>query len=161
MSVDRDSLPYRPCAGFMLANSDGLVFVGERINTRAHGFWQMPQGGIDPGEDQRTAALRELEEETGIGPELVEIVAPASQPLYYDLPDDLLGTVWKGKYRGQVQHWYLGRFLGSDEDIDLDAHDPAEFRAYRWVAPQELPSLIIPFKREVYETLVAEFAPLI
>ena len=161
MSVDRDSLPYRPCAGFMLANSDGLVFVGERINTRAHGFWQMPQGGIDPGEDQQTAALRELEEETGIGPNLVHIVAPASQPLYYDLPADLLGTVWKGKYRGQVQHWYLGRFLGSDDDIDLDAHDPAEFRAFRWVAPQELPSLIIPFKRKVYETLVAEFAPLI
>lgn len=154
-------LPYRPCAGFMLANRDGKVFVGERIDTRAHGYWQMPQGGIDPGEDPQVAALRELEEETGIGPDLVEIIAPASQPLYYDLPPDLLGKVWKGKYRGQVQHWFLGRFLGEDTDIDLNAHQPPEFHAYRWVEPGQLPGLIIPFKRSVYERLVEEFAPLI
>ncbi len=161
MTIDRESLPYRPCAGFMLANAEGRVFVGERINPRAHGYWQMPQGGIDEGEDPSTAALRELAEETGIGASLVEIVAPASRPHYYDLPDDLLGTVWKGRFRGQVQHWYLGRFLGEDSDIDLNAHEPAEFHAYRWVAPLDLPKLIIPFKRAVYEQLVEEFAPLI
>lgn len=154
-------LPYRPCAGFMLANDEGKVFVGERIDKSAHGFWQMPQGGIDKGEDPETAALRELEEEIGVGASLVEIIAGSREPLRYDLPPELLGKVWKGKYRGQIQHWYLGRFLGSEADIDLNAHDPAEFHAYRWVEPQELPELIVPFKRDVYEALVAEFAPLI
>ena len=154
-------LPYRPCAGFMLVNAEGKVLVGERINKKALGFWQMPQGGIDPGEDPETAALRELEEETGIGPDLVEIVAPASRPMVYDLPPELLGKVWKGRYRGQEQHWYLGRFSGTDADIDLEAHDPPEFRAFKWVDPQELPELIVPFKRAVYEAVVAEFAPLI
>lgn len=154
-------LPYRPCAGFMLANDAGKVFVGERIDASAHGFWQMPQGGIDKGEDPETAALRELEEEIGVGASLVEIIAGSREPLRYDLPPELLGKVWKGKYRGQIQHWYLGRFLGSEADIDLYAHDPAEFHAYRWVAPEQLPELIVPFKRAVYEALVAEFAPLI
>lgn len=154
-------LPYRPCAGFMLVNSEGKVLVGERIDKKALAFWQMPQGGIDPGEDEKTAALRELQEETGIGPDLVEIIAPASEPLKYDLPPELLGKVWKGKYRGQIQNWYLGRFLGTDADIDLEAHDPPEFRAFRWVSPRELPDLIVPFKRDVYQRLVDEFAPLI
>lgn len=154
-------LPYRPCAGFMLVNDQGEVFVGQRIDPRAHGFWQMPQGGIDPGEDPQTAALRELEEETGIGPALVEIIAPASKPMQYDLPPELLGRIWKGKYRGQEQYWYLGRFLGSDSDINLEAHDPAEFNSYRWIAPRQLPELIVPFKRDVYAALVEEFAPLI
>ncbi len=154
-------LPYRPCAGFMLANHERKVFVGQRIDPRAHGFWQMPQGGIDPGEDPQMAALRELQEETGIGPSLVEIIAAASRPMQYDLPPELLGKVWKGKYRGQIQHWYLGRFKGSDADINLKAHKPPEFNAFRWVEPIQLPELIVPFKREVYETLVAEFAELI
>ena len=160
-TINPEGLPYRPCAGFMLVNADGLVFVGERIDASAHGFWQMPQGGIDKGEDVRDAALRELEEETGIGPDLVEVIAPASQPYLYDLPPELLGKVWKGKYRGQEQHWFLGRFLGTDADIDLAAHDPAEFKAYRWVAPEMLPDLIVAFKRDVYAALVAEFVPLI
>ena len=150
-------LPYRPCAGFMLVNSEGKVFVGQRIEKRAHGAWQMPQGGIDPGEAPETAALRELEEETGITPDLVDVVGPASQPMRYDLPPDLLGKVWKGKYRGQEQYWYLGRFLGSDADIDLEAHSPPEFNEFRWVEPRQLPQLIVPFKREVYEALVEEF----
>ena len=154
-------LPYRPCAGFMLANADGKVFVGERIDASAHGFWQMPQGGIDKGEDPAAAALRELAEETGIGPDLVEVLAAASRPMVYDLPPELLGRVWKGKYRGQIQHWYLGRFLGSETDINLAAHAPPEFQAYRWVEPAELPALIVPFKRAVYEALVEEFAALI
>ncbi len=159
--MNPEGLPYRPCAGFMLVNADGLVFVGERIDASAHGFWQMPQGGIDKGEDVRTAALRELEEETGVAAHLVEVIAQGSQAFLYDLPPELLGKVWKGKYRGQEQHWFLGRFLGSDADIDLEAHDPAEFKAYRWVTPATLPDLIVPFKRDVYAALVAEFSPLI
>jgi putative (di)nucleoside polyphosphate hydrolase len=154
-------LPYRPCAGFMLVNRERKVFVGQRIDASAHGFWQMPQGGIDKGEDPQEAALRELEEETGIGAHLVEVIAPASRTMLYDLPPDLLGRVWKGKYRGQEQFWYLGRFLGSDADINLEAHDPPEFNEYRWIAPEQLPELIIPFKRDVYTALVKEFAPLI
>ncbi|PKP96332.1 MAG: RNA pyrophosphohydrolase [Alphaproteobacteria bacterium HGW-Alphaproteobacteria-15] len=159
--MSHEGLPYRPCAGFMLVNAEGLVFVGERIDASAHGFWQMPQGGIDPGEDVRDAALRELVEETGIGPHLVEVIAPASRPLFYDLPPELLGKLWKGKYRGQEQYWFLGRFLGTDADIDLEAHDSPEFNAYRWVEIETLPDLIIPFKRDVYAALVAEFLPLI
>ncbi|BDW82808.1 RNA pyrophosphohydrolase [Erythrobacter sp. Dej080120_24] len=154
-------LPYRPCAGFMLVNHERKVFVGQRIDASAHGFWQMPQGGIDKGEDPQEAALRELEEETGIGAHLVEVIAPASRTMLYDLPPDLLGRVWKGKYRGQEQFWYLGRFLGNDADINLEAHDPPEFNEYRWIAPEQLPELIIPFKRDVYTALVKEFAPLI
>jgi putative (di)nucleoside polyphosphate hydrolase len=156
-----DGLPYRPCAGFMLVNREGLVFVGQRIDPSAHGFWQMPQGGIDKGEDVRDAALRELEEEIGVGPDKVEVIAQGSRPFLYDLPPELLGKVWKGKYRGQEQHWFLGRFLGEDADINLEAHDPPEFNEWRWVAPDQLPELIVPFKREVYEALVAEFSPLI
>jgi putative (di)nucleoside polyphosphate hydrolase len=145
----------------MLVNRERKVFVGQRIDASAHGFWQMPQGGIDKGEDPQEAALRELEEETGIGAHLVEVIAPASRTMLYDLPPDLLGRVWKGKYRGQEQFWYLGRFLGSDADINLEAHDPPEFNEYRWIAPEQLPELIIPFKRDVYTALVKEFAPLI
>lgn len=152
-------LPYRPCAGFMLVNAQGLVFVGERLDARAKGFWQMPQGGIDAGEDPKTAALRELEEETGVSPNQVEIIAGGSKTFKYDLPPELLGRIWKGKYRGQEQYWYLGRFTGSDADINLNAHDPAEFGAWKWVEVEKLPELIVPFKRDVYEQLVAEFAP--
>ncbi|MGY6636390.1 MAG: RNA pyrophosphohydrolase [Erythrobacter sp. SCN 62-14] len=156
-----DHLPYRPCAGFMLLNPQGLVFVGERLDPSAHGYWQMPQGGIDPGEDVETAALRELEEETGIGAALVEVIARTAAPLRYDLPPELVGRVWKGRYRGQEQHWLLGKFLGEDRQINLNAHDHAEFGTYRWVRPALLPELIIPFKRPVYEALLAEFAPFI
>ncbi len=156
-----NDLPYRPCAGFMLVNADGKVFVGQRMEKRARGSWQMPQGGIDPGEDAQVAALRELEEETGIGPNLVEVIAAASKPIRYDLPPDLLGRVWKGKYRGQEQYWYLGRFLGSDADVNLNAHNPPEFDSFQWVDTGQLTELIVPFKRDVYAAIVAEFAPLI
>jgi putative (di)nucleoside polyphosphate hydrolase len=159
--VSFDHLPYRPCAGFMLVNAEGLVFVGQRIDPSAHGYWQMPQGGIDKGEDMREAALRELEEEAGVAQHMVEVIAKASAPIRYDLPPELVGKVWKGKYRGQEQHWFLGRFLGEDSDIDLEAHDPPEFNAWRWIEPGLLPELIIPFKRGVYEAVLAEFRDLI
>jgi putative (di)nucleoside polyphosphate hydrolase len=156
-----EGLPYRACAGFMLVNAEGLVFVGQRIDPSAQGFWQMPQGGIDKGEDVQAAALRELHEEIGVAEHLVEIIAQGAQPFLYDLPPELLGKVWKGKYRGQEQYWFLGRFLGSDADIDLEAHDPPEFNEWKWVTPADLPALIVPFKRDVYVALVAEFGPLI
>jgi putative (di)nucleoside polyphosphate hydrolase len=156
-----EGLPYRACAGFMLVNAEGLVFVGQRIDPSAQGFWQMPQGGIDKAEDVQAAALRELHEETGVAENLVEIIAQGAQPFLYDLPPELLGKVWKGKYRGQEQYWFLGRFLGSDADIDLEAHDPPEFNEWKWVTPADLPALIVPFKRDVYVALVAEFGPLI
>ena len=155
-----EGLPYRPCAGFMLVNREGLVFVGQRIDPSAHGFWQMPQGGIDKGEDIQDAAVRELHEEIGVAAHLVEVIAPASRPLLYDLPPELLGKVWKGKYRGQEQYWFLGRFLGTDADIDIDAHDQ-EFASWRWIAPGELSTLIVPFKRAVYDAVFTEFADLI
>lgn len=159
--MNREDLPYRPCAGVMLVNARGHVFVGQRIDPSAHGFWQMPQGGIDPGEDIEAAALRELHEETGIAPALVEFVARTARPLRYDLPEGLIGKVWKGKYRGQEQHWFLARFAGDDSHIDLEAHEHAEFSEYRWVEPALLPELIVPFKRDVYAALLEEFVPLI
>ena len=145
----------------MLANREGRVFVGQRLDSKDLGAWQMPQGGIDPGEDRREAALRELREETGIGAQLVEVLAQMPRPLRYDLPPELHGKLWGGKYRGQEQHWFLGRFLGQDSDVNLEAHDPPEFATWQWVEPERLPKLIVPFKREVYAALVEEFAPLI
>lgn len=154
-------LGYRPCAGFMLANRQGLVFVGQRIDSQHLGAWQMPQGGIDPGEDVAEAALRELHEETGIGAHLVDIISRTREPLRYDLPEDLIGKLWGGKYRGQEQHWFLGRFKGSDEDVNLEAHEPPEFHSWQWVEPEQLPDLIVPFKRDVYRAVVREFIALI
>jgi len=154
-------LGYRPCAGFMLANDEGHVLVGQRIGKQILGTWQMPQGGIDPGEDEESAALRELHEETGIEARHVNIIARASQSYRYDLPPELQGKVWGGKYRGQEQNWFLGRFLGTDADIDLEAHEHPEFKAYQWVEPERLPDLIVPFKRKVYAALVEEFRDLI
>ena len=148
-------LPYRPCAGIMLLNRDGRVFVGQRIDTTLEA-WQMPQGGIDPGEDARAAALRELGEETGIAPDKVAFVAEAAEELVYDLPPDLIGKVWKGRYRGQRQRWFLFRFDGEDSDIRIDTPHP-EFRAWRWVEPHALPEVIVPFKRRLYEQVLAAF----
>ncbi len=149
--------PYRPCAGVMLINRDNRVFVGERIDTVLEA-WQMPQGGIDPGEDAYAAALRELGEETGVTPDKVELVAEAPDEFYYDLPDDLAGKVWKGKWRGQRQRWFLFRFLGEDSDVQIATAHP-EFRAWRWSDPDDLPRMIVPFKRPLYEAVLAAFRP--
>ena len=117
----------------------------------------MPQGGIDPGEDPLATAIRELGEETGIAPELVELVAEAPGEFHYDLPTELIGKVWKGKYRGQVQRWFLFRFTGRDADIDIATAHP-EFRAWRWAAPDDLTTIIVPFKRDLYGQVLAAFS---
>lgn len=154
--TDPASLPYRPCAGVMLMNREGHVFVGQRLDSTIEA-WQLPQGGIDPGEDAYQAAIRELWEETGVAADKVELVAEAPDELQYDLPDDLIGKVWKGRWRGQRQRWFLFRFLGEDSDIDIVTEHP-EFRAWRWMHPAELPDTIVAFKRPLYEKLLHVFA---
>ncbi|UNK78516.1 RNA pyrophosphohydrolase [Sphingopyxis granuli] len=156
---DAGALPYRPCAGVMLANRTGRIFVGQRLDSRADA-WQMPQGGIDPGEDAEAAALRELEEETGVHAGLVDIIARSRTEHLYDLPDDLIGTVWGGRYRGQRQNWFLMRFMGEDTDVHI-VTPHQEFRAWRWAELDELERLIVPFKRALYRAVVEEFRPLV
>ncbi len=158
--IDAQTLPYRPCAGIMLANHDGKIFVGQRIDNRESEAWQMPQGGIDDNEDAAAAALRELEEETGVSPTLVDIIARSKDEYYYDLPPELIGKLWKGKWRGQRQHWFLMRFKGQDSDININTAHP-EFWRWQWIAPQTAPALIVPFKRRLYEQVIEEFADLI
>ncbi|HSI17954.1 MAG TPA: RNA pyrophosphohydrolase [Sphingomonas sp.] len=155
--TDPMSLPYRPCAGVMLLNTQGQVFVGQRLDSTLEA-WQMPQGGIDDGEDPLAAAIRELGEETGIMPDKIALIAEAPDELTYDLPEDMVGKIWKGKWRGQRQRWFLFRFLGNDEDVDI-ATDHQEFRAWRWLEPQDLPATIVPFKKVLYEQVLAAFAP--
>ncbi|CAM3065470.1 RNA pyrophosphohydrolase [Sphingomonas antarctica] len=149
-------MTYRPAAAVMLLNDENKVFVAQRIDSSLDA-WQMPQGGLDPGERARDGALRELEEETGIGPDKVEIVAEASRPLLYELPPELGTKLWGGKYKGQSQSWFLMRFRGTEADIDLDTAHP-EFRAYQWVDPWRLPDLIVAFKKRLYEEVLEEFA---
>lgn len=147
---------YRPGVGIMLVNGDGKVWVGQRLDN-ALDAWQMPQGGVDPGEDLEEAMFRELGEETGISRRLVEIVTRAEEELSYDLPEELIGVIWKEKWRGQRQTWFLVRFLGEDSDVDIAGPDP-EFRAWKWVEPRELPALIVPFKRALYRDIVRLFS---
>jgi putative (di)nucleoside polyphosphate hydrolase len=155
--TQQTDLPYRPCAGVMLLNREGRVFVGQRIDTVLEA-WQMPQGGIDPGEDAAEAALRELGEEAGVTPDHVELIAEAPDELFYDLPPDMVGKVWGGRWRGQRQRWFLYRFLGEDGDVNIRTPHP-EFRAWRWIDPDDLPAMIVPFKRALYENVLAAFRP--
>ena len=159
-----ESLPYRPCVGVVVFNRAGRVFIGKRLGGPEHvdatHEWQMPQGGIDPGEDPWPAALRELYEETNI--RSVEKLAEGADWLSYDIPRAIVGEAWKGRYRGQKQKWFAVRFTGDDSEIDIahpaGGHEP-EFTAWRWERLEQLPSLIIPFKRKVYEQVVKEFSP--
>jgi putative (di)nucleoside polyphosphate hydrolase len=161
MSDTQSALPYRPCVGVMLVNAEGKVFVGKRIDNKEGDAWQMPQGGMDDGEDVLAAGYRELAEETGVREAMVQLISRSTEELFYDLPPELLGKLWKGKYRGQRQHWLLVRFTGTDGDIDLEAHDPPEFCEWKWVEPEELPNLIVPFKKRVYRSVVEMFRELI
>jgi putative (di)nucleoside polyphosphate hydrolase len=156
-------LPYRPCVGVMVLNRAGLVFIGRRIEGPEHidatHAWQMPQGGIDKGEEAWPAALRELREETNI--RSVERIGEIADWLKYDIPREIVGQAWKGKYRGQAQKWFALRFTGDDSEIDVDNPDGApepEFAAWRWEPMQNVPDLVVPFKRAVYERVVQEFA---
>lgn len=146
---------YRPGVGVMLINSAGQVWVGQRLDSKLEA-WQMPQGGLDPGEEPLEGALRELEEETGIGRALVEILARCPYELTYDLPEDLIGKIWQKPWRGQRQTWFAARFLGTDADVRIETPHP-EFRAWKWADPRELPALIVPFKKKLYEDVVEAF----
>jgi putative (di)nucleoside polyphosphate hydrolase len=160
-----EDLPYRPCVGVMVLNRDGLAFIGRHIGGPEHvdltHSWQMPQGGIDSGEEPWPAARRELREETNI--RSVERVAEISDWLTYDIPREIVGQAWKGKYRGQKQKWFAVRFTGSESEIDVEhpdgAHEP-EFATWRWEPLKNVPGLVVPFKRAVYDRVVREFLPL-
>ena len=158
-----ENLPYRACVGMMVLNRDGHVFIGRRLGgpehvDATHG-WQMPQGGVDEGEDLYAAALRELHEETSS--RAVSNLGEIEEWLSYDIPRQIAGKVWKGKYRGQKQKWYAFRFTGNEKEIDIlhpvGGHKP-EFTEWRWEPMRNLPALIIPFKRAVYEEVVREFS---
>ena len=155
MLSDADLPFYRPAVGIMLVNPAGLAFVGRRIDMPVGlAAWQMPQGGIDPGESPRDAAFRELKEE--VGTDKAEILAETEGWLHYDLPADIASRMWKGRWRGQRQKWFLMRFTGMDADIDPATEHP-EFDAWEWVAPERLPELIVPFKRQLYSDILDEF----
>lgn len=149
----QSDLPYRPCVGILLMNRDGKVFLGERLDTP--GAWQMPQGGIDDGEKPKAAALRELEEETGVDRQLVKILGQTADWVLYDLPPNLLGKVWGGKYAGQKQIWFKMLFTGDDSTINIKTKHP-EFRQWKWSDPADVISEIVEFKRDVYRGVLAE-----
>lgn len=154
--TDLSTLPYRMGVGIMLLNAHNKVFVAKRIDNQFEA-WQMPQGGIDEGEDAKTAMLRELEEETGVPSDAVEILAQAPHMLRYRLPDSLIPHVWGGRFQGQDQIWFLLRLVGDESLINIMTHHP-EFSEWRWAEPSELPTLIVPFKRQLYEDVLSTFA---
>ena len=147
--------PYRPCVGIFLLNNDGLVFAGRRINSRAEA-WQMPQGGIDAGESPLQACMREMREE--IGTNTAELVSQHDDWLYYDIPLPLADRLWQGRYKGQKQKWMALRFTGDDSDINIATEEP-EFCEWKWLSPHDLVDLAVPFKRDVYQNVLAAFAP--
>ena len=149
---------YRPCVGIALFNSDRKVFVGERIDKP--GAWQMPQGGIDPGENIEDTAFRELFEETGIPKSKANIIKIADEKITYDLPETLIQKLWNGKYHGQVQTWVAMRFTGHDDIINLNAYNPPEFLAWQWVDLHRTVDLIVPFKRDSYKKVISLFSDL-
>ncbi|MBL4873944.1 MAG: RNA pyrophosphohydrolase [Rhodobacteraceae bacterium] len=149
------ALPYRPNVGLMVLNAKGQVFTGQRLDFPS-AAWQMPQGGIDEGEDTEVAAYRELREETGILPDMVQILAQSSDWISYDFPAELAKKLWKGGYRGQKQRWFLMRFSGLDSQINIETEEP-EFAAWQWMPVNELLDNIVPFKRSVYEQVLNEF----
>jgi putative (di)nucleoside polyphosphate hydrolase len=153
------ALPYRPCVGLLLLNRDGLVFAGQRLDNPTDA-WQMPQGGIDPGESPREAALRELGEETGVEPGHVAILRESEVWIPYDLPPSLVPRLWGGRFRGQTQRWFALRFLGGDDGIDISAGVP-EFRTWAWMPHDELIEKIVPFKRDTYARVFEEFRDLV
>ncbi len=164
---DYDALPYRPCVGVMLLDAEGRAFIGRRADQAAGGesalTWQMPQGGIDRGEDPYPAARRELYEETNVTS--AALIAEAPDWIRYDLPEELGRKAWKGRYRGQTQKWFALRFTGEEREIDVlkpagGAHK-AEFSEWRWAPIETLPDLVVPFKRDVYRAVVDAFRPLI
>ena len=155
LKTDIENLPYRTNVGLMVLNKSGDVFVAQRLEHYANA-WQMPQGGIDPGENARAATLRELKEETGITRDKVTIVAETDGWITYELPADLIPKLWNGKYRGQKQKWFLLRFLGEDIDINIETEEP-EFSAWKWITPSALPDVIVPFKRDVYIAVLEAF----
>lgn len=150
------TLPYRPCVGVMLMNAEGHVFVGQRRDSELDA-WQMPQGGIDAGETPGTAALRELWEETGVTEDLVTVEQESDDWFRYELPHDLVPKLWKGRFRGQEQKWFLFRFHGTDADVNIETEHP-EFSEWKWLAPDQLVSNIVPFKRAVYQDVLKAFA---
>jgi putative (di)nucleoside polyphosphate hydrolase len=155
MQTHFNKLPYRSNVGIMMVNEKGYVFVGQRLDNNQNA-WQMPQGGIDAGEDPETAAYRELLEETGVKKQDVRFVASSSQWLSYDLPEDLIPILWNGKFRGQKQKWFLFKFLGEDGDIDIATEHP-EFSKWKWISKENLLKEIVPFKKSVYENVLKEF----
>lgn len=154
-----DQLPYRPCVGLVVLNRDGKIFAGQRIDN-AMDAWQMPQGGIDDGETPQQAALRELGEETGIEPDRVTVLRESTEWHAYDLPRHLVAKLWKGRYRGQKQRWFVLRFTGDDSEIRIDTEEP-EFRCWAWMDEAELIRKIVPFKRDTYSRVFAEFQDLL